>query len=87
MSLLFDLLTFPVSLPAKGLLALAEQLRRQAEGELEPDRKSIQTRLLELEVRREIGDLSEADYRASEESLLAELDIAWAEEQQEGAVA
>lgn len=85
MSLLLDLLTFPVTLPAKGLLALAEQLRQQAEQELGQDRGSIQTRLLELEIRREIGDLSEDDYQARETALLSQLEAAL--EHREGAAA
>ncbi|NTV63927.1 MAG: gas vesicle protein [Oscillochloris sp.] len=72
MGILSTIVTLPVSGPLKGVLWVAEQLTEQAEGELyNPQR--IRQQLADLELRLDLGQISEADYLAVETDLLARL--------------
>jgi len=75
MSLLFDLLTLPVSGPVKGLAWIAEKIVEQADRELY-DEESIRGQLAELEMRQEIEEISEEEYEKEEADLLARLGVA-----------
>ncbi|MBI4533993.1 MAG: gas vesicle protein GvpG [Candidatus Melainabacteria bacterium] len=74
MGLLFNLLTFPVSGPMKGMVAIARHIKRQADEELSEDTKSPETALLELEMLYELGEISEAELKIREQELLDEID-------------
>jgi len=69
MGWLTDLLTFPVTGPVKGLVWVAEKLTEQAEKELYSE-EAVRGKLLELEMRFDLGEISEEDFTAAEESLL-----------------
>ena len=75
MSILFDLLTLPVTGPVKGLAWIAEKVIEQADRELY-DEESIRGQLAELEMRQEIGEISEEEYEREEADLLARLEAA-----------
>ncbi len=74
MGLLIDLLTFPVMGPIKGVVWIAEKVNEQAEKELY-DEDALRGRLMELELRYDLGEISEEEYLAAEEDLLARLKI------------
>lgn len=84
MGFLTALLTFPVSGPINGLVFIAEKLHQQAMEEL-LDESRIQQQLMELELRRELGEIDDQQYAAREEELLERLDAIqqFKEEQQE----
>lgn len=69
------ILTLPVSGPIGGVIWLAKQVLEQAEGELY-DEDKIRGRLMELEMRYDAGEISEAEYDAEENELLERLRIA-----------
>lgn len=73
MGLLSSLLTFPVSLPLKGLVFIAEKLSEQAEAEF-LDEGRIQQELMELEFRHDLGEFGDGEFTAREDALLARLD-------------
>jgi len=75
MSLLLDLLTLPVSGPIKGLIWVAQKVVEQAERELY-DEEAIRGQLMDLELRYDLGELSEEEYLTGEEVLLARLKVA-----------
>lgn len=58
---LIDLLLFPVAFPFKELLFLADEIGKMAEREL-ADPEFLQKRLVELQLRREMGEIAESDY-------------------------
>jgi hypothetical protein len=70
MGWLFKILTFPVSGPIDGVTWVAGKLLEQAEAELYSPEK-IRGKLMELELKLELGEISEAEYEAAEEQLLA----------------
>jgi Gas vesicle protein G len=72
MGLLTKLLTFPVSLPMDGVVWVAGKLLEQAETELynEP---AVRGKLMELELRYDLGEIDEEAYLAAEDALLARL--------------
>lgn len=72
MGLLVGLLTLPLA-PARGVAWLAEQVRDQAERDLD-DREAISERLAEVERRREAGELSPQESAELEEQILEELE-------------
>lgn len=72
MSFLAKLLTFPVMGPIKGLVWVAEKIADQAESELY-DADKIRGQLMELELRYDMGDISEEEYMEVEEALLERL--------------
>ena len=74
MGFLTDLLTFPVLGPIKGVIWIAEKVNEQAEKELY-DEDAVRGKLTELELRYDLGEISEEEYLAAEETLLARLKI------------
>ena len=75
MSLLFDILAFPLMGPIKGISWIAEKIFEQADKELYSE-DAIQGKLLELELRFDMGEIDEKDYNELEEKLLNRLRIA-----------
>lgn len=74
MGILSTLLTLPVSAPINGTLWIAEKLLEQAEGEIYDEGK-VRARLMELELRLDLGEISEDEYMAAEEVLLDRLRV------------
>lgn len=60
---LADLLLLPVTLPVHGFLGLLDEVRQRVDQELY-DPQTLQQRLIELQMRYELGDMAEAEYRA-----------------------
>ncbi|MDP2994361.1 MAG: gas vesicle protein GvpG [Anaerolineales bacterium] len=75
MGLLFDILAFPLMGPIKGVTWIAEKLVEQADKELYSE-DAIRGKLLELELRFDMGEIAEKDYNEQEETLLGMLRIA-----------
>lgn len=72
MAFLIDLLTLPVLGPIKGVYWLAKKVSEQAEGEqLDEDR--VRGELLELQVRLELGEVTQEEYNQQEATLLERL--------------
>lgn len=74
MGFLTDLLTFPVTGPIKGVVWIAEQVAEQADRELY-DEDKIRSQLMELELRLDMGEISEEEYLEAEEILLERLRV------------
>jgi len=72
MSFLIDLLTFPVMGPIKGVTWIAEKVGEQAEKEIYNE-DAVRGQLMELELRFDLGEISEEEYMEAEEALLARL--------------
>jgi hypothetical protein len=66
---LIDLLTFPLMGPVKGVVWIAEKLAEQADKELYSE-EAVRGKLVELELRYDLGEISEEEYLEGEESLL-----------------
>ena len=75
MGLLFDILAFPLMGPIKGVTWIAEKIVEQADKELYSE-DAIRGKLLELELRFDMGEIAEKDYNEQEETLLKLLRIA-----------
>ncbi|MBL7201510.1 MAG: gas vesicle protein GvpG [Anaerolineae bacterium] len=74
MGLLLKLLAFPVMGPVKGLVWIAEKIAEQAENELyDPDK--VRGKLIEFELRLDLGEITEEEYLQAEEILLDRLRI------------
>lgn len=71
MGLLTGLLTLPLA-PVRGTVWIAERLVEQAEREL-GDEATIRRRLTELQVRHELGEISDEELAEREDVLLARL--------------
>ncbi len=72
---LLSIFTFPITAPLEGVLWVAEQITEQAENELyNPQR--IRQKLADLELRLDMGEISEEQYLEAEEELLARLRVA-----------
>lgn len=74
MGFLTGLLTLPVMGPIKGVIWIAEKVAEQAEKELY-DEEAVRGQLMELELRYDLGEISEEEYLATEEALLAWLKV------------
>lgn len=72
MGFLIDLLTAPIFGPIRGVTWLAEAIAEQADRE-RFDEQDLRKALLDLELRLDLGEISEAEYEAAEEVLLARL--------------
>jgi hypothetical protein len=72
MGFLFDLLTFPVTGPIKGVVWIAEKVAEQAEQEFFSEDK-IRGQLMELELRYDLGEIGKEEYLAAEDILLERL--------------
>jgi len=75
MGLLFDILAFPLMGPIKGISWIAEKIVEQADKELYSE-DAIRGKLLELELRFDMGEIAEKDYNELEDTLLKMLKIA-----------
>lgn len=71
MGLLTGLLTLPLA-PVRGTVWIAERLVEQAEREL-GDETTIRGRLTELQVRHELGEISDEELAEAEDALLSRL--------------
>jgi hypothetical protein len=69
--LLTGLLTLPLA-PVRGTVWIAERLLEEAEREL-GDETAVRRRLAELEVRHELGEISDEELAEGEDALLAQL--------------
>jgi Gas vesicle protein G len=69
--LLTGLLTLPLA-PVRGTVWIAERLIEEAELEL-GDETAVRRRLAELEVRHELGEISDEELAEAEDALLAQL--------------
>jgi hypothetical protein len=73
MGLISELLLLPVTGPVHGLQFILEQIREEAEAErLDEDR--VMAELMNLGLRYDLGEISDAEYEAQERVLLEELD-------------
>jgi hypothetical protein len=70
--LLTGLLTLPLA-PVRGTVWIAERLLEEAEREL-GDETAVRRRLAELEVRHELGEISDDELAEAEDALLAGLE-------------
>ena len=66
---LLKVVTFPVSQPLDGLLWVAERIKDQAEAEYY-DEGAVRGRLLELELKLDMGEITEEEYQAAEDELI-----------------
>lgn len=73
MGLLSDLLLFPITGPARGLLFIAEQIRDQVDEERRGRSGDIEDELMSLAIRYELGELTEEAYAEQESALLERL--------------
>ncbi len=80
MGWLFNLLTLPVSAPIGGVIWIADTILEQAENELY-DVDSIRAAMTALELRYDLGTMTEDEFYAAEEVLLARLRVAAEREQ------
>jgi len=69
MGLLFDILAFPLMGPIKGVTWIAEKIVEQADKELYSE-DAIRGKLLELELRFDMGEITEIEYTEAEDTLL-----------------
>lgn len=73
MRLLAELLLFPITGPVRGLQFVLKQIQAELEAQmLNEDR--VQSALVELSLRHDLGEISGPEYDAQEEALLEELD-------------
>ena len=72
MGFIFDLLTSPVLGPIRGVHWLATKVDKVAEGEL-LDEDRVRNELLELQMRLDIGDITEEEYDEQEKVLVERL--------------
>lgn len=74
MGLLIDLLTFPVLGPVRGAKWIAEKIAGQVERELY-DEDGVRKELMELELRHDLGEISDEEFEATERELLERLKV------------
>lgn len=72
MGLLNDVLFFPIMGPAHGLSFIVKEILQQAEEEW-LDEGKIQSQLMQLGLRYDLGEITESDYLAQESALLERL--------------
>lgn len=72
MGFLFDVLTFPVLGPIRGVIWVAEKIADEAGKEL-LDEDKLQEHLLELELMLEMEEIGEKEYEEAEKLLLERL--------------
>jgi len=72
MGSLLDLLTMPVLGPIRGVIWIAEKVNEQVERKLY-DKEAVHGQLMELELRYDLGEISEEEYLEAEEALLERL--------------
>jgi hypothetical protein len=71
MGLFTGLLTLPLA-PVRGTMWIADKVAEQAEQEMTSE-PAIRRRLLELELRHDMGEIDDEEYEAAESALLEEL--------------
>jgi len=69
---LIDIL-FPLFLPLKGVAWIGQKLQQAAETEF-TDKSKVQEELLELQMRFEMGEISEQEYEKKEARILGKLE-------------
>jgi hypothetical protein len=69
---LLSALAFPVLGPIQGLMWIAEKVGEQAENTIF-NADTVRGQLMELELRYDLGEISEEDFNEAEETLLARL--------------
>jgi len=74
MGILLNLLAFPVSGPIKGIAWIARNIKEQAEREYY-DEDAVRSQLLEIELRRDRGEIGEDEYLAAQDQLLERLQL------------
>jgi len=74
MGWLTDLLTFPVTGPFKGMIWIAEKITEQAENEFYSE-EAVRRNLLELELKYDLGEITEEEYDQAETYLLTLLSM------------
>ena len=67
--ILNNLLPFPVSLPINFITWLAEKIAEQMDNQFYSE-EAIRRQLMELELKFDMGEISEEDYMAAEDKLL-----------------
>ena len=72
MGLLSGLLLLPVTGPVRGLQFVLEQIKAQVDAEL-LDEGRVQAELMTLSLRRDLGEISDAEYESQETALLEQL--------------
>ena len=72
MGFVFDLLTYPVLGPIRGVNWLAKKVAEAAEGEL-LDEDRVRGELLELQMRLEMDEITEEEYERQERRLMGQL--------------
>lgn len=72
MGILLKLLALPVTGPLKGLMWIAEKIKDQAEGEIYNE-DNVRGQLMELELKLDLGEITEDAYMAAEDELMARL--------------
>lgn len=72
MGSLLDLLAWPVTMPIKGTIWIANKVAEQAMKELYNE-DAVRGKLLELELSFDLGEISEEEYLATEEALMERL--------------
>ena len=72
MDFVFDLLTSPVLGPIRGVHWLATKVTEAAEAEL-LDEDRVRNKLLELQMRLDMGEISEEEYDEQEKVLVEQL--------------
>ncbi len=75
MGFLIDLLTFPVTGPIKGLVWIAETIQDEADKQFFGE-DAIRAQLIELEMKLDLGEISDDVYSEAETVLLQRLKIA-----------
>ncbi len=74
MGLLTDILTFPILGPIKSVFWVAEKINERVDQELYSE-GNVRAKLLELELRYDLNEITEAEYLKAEEELLAWLKV------------
>lgn len=69
MGIVMKLLTLPVMGPIQGVVWLAEKISEQVDNEVFNEEK-VRGKLMELELRYDMGEIAEEDYLAIETELL-----------------
>lgn len=76
MGFIFDLLTAPVLGPARFVCWLGKGVGQEAERR-SPDPEQVRGELLELQMRLDMGEITEEDYARQEQALVEQLRAAW----------
>ncbi len=72
MGLVTGLLGVPVVAPARGILFVFEKIKEAVDDELY-DESRLEGALMRLSLQLDLGEISETEYRAAEESILERL--------------